>query len=212
MPRSIQVKLLRIVENGTFRRLGGKEEIQVDISLISATNKILSEQVKSRNFREDLFYRLNVIDLNVPPLRERKEDIQLLANYYKDHFLHFYGKEETEFSDGCLKALMEHNWSGNVRELKNAVEGCVVLSSGGIIERDLLPWQIYKNGNIVPVDYHALADKIIQIKIGSTLEEAGRKVINQTLDSVDKNKTKATKILGFTRKTLRNHLNKHDNE
>lgn len=212
MPRSMQVKLLRIVENGTFRRLGGKEEIQVDISQISATNKVLSEQVKSGNFREDLFYRLNVIELNVPPLHERKGDIHLLSQFYKNHFLNLYQKGPMEFSDECREALMKHNWSGNVRELKNAIERCVVLTEAEIIDPDKLPFRIYKDGAIHPDDYHALAEKMIQIELGSTMLEAGQKVIRQTLDSVDNNKTKAAKILGFTRKTLLNHMNKHDNE
>ncbi|MFH5830930.1 sigma-54 interaction domain-containing protein [Halalkalibaculum sp. DA384] len=212
MPKSIQAKLLRVVELGTFRRLGGKEDIQVDISLISATNKILSEQVKSGDFREDLFYRLNVIELHVPPLRERKEDIRLLTRYYKDHFLNLYGKEPRKFSDDCIESLMKHSWPGNVRELKNAVERCVILSEGDIIDRENLPMQICKNGSIHPVNYHSLADKIIQIKFGSSLKQVEQEVINQTLDSVDNNKTEAAKILGFTRKTLRNHLDKHNNE
>lgn len=209
MPRPMQVKLLRVVELGTFRRLGGIEEIQVDISLISATNKMLSEQVKSGNFREDLYYRLNVIELNVPPLRERKEDIQLLMQYYKDHFLDLYRKEPMEFSDDCTEALMKHNWSGNVRELKNTVERCVVLTEGETISCDTLPVRIHRGDTIYPEDYHALADKMIQIEIGSTLQEVEQKVIHQTLNSVDNNKTEAAKILGFTRKTLRNRLDKN---
>lgn len=212
MPRSMQVKLLRIVELGTFRRLGGKQEIHVNISLISATNKILSEQVKSGNFREDLFYRINVIELNVPPLRERKGDIQLLANYYKNHFLDLYQKGLMEFSDDCTEALMKHNWSGNVRELKNAIERCVVLTDGEIISPENLPVRIHKCDTIHPEDYHALADKMIQIQLGSTMQEAGQKVITQTLGSVNNNKTEAAKILGFTRKTLLSRLNKHGEE
>lgn len=145
MPSSIQMKLLRIVELGAFRKLGSVMETQVDISLVSATNKKLSEEVIFGNFREDLFYRLNVIELHVPPLRERKEDIQLLTQYYKDYFLNLYRKKPMEFSNDCTEALMKHTWSGNIRELKNAIERCVVLSDGDTIYRDKLPLQIERS-------------------------------------------------------------------
>lgn len=208
MPKPMQVKLLRVVELGSFRRVGGKEEVQVDISLVSATNKILSDEVASGDFREDLFYRLNVIELNVPPLRQRKEDIPLLVNYYKDHFLKLYGKKDIQFSDECIETLIDHDWPGNVRELKNVIERSVVLLSGeGDIDLDQLMVTPKKNGYLSRQGN--AVNNIIEILIGTSLEKIEEQVIGQTLNSVDNNKTEAAKILGFSRKTLHNKLDKY---
>lgn len=209
MPKSIQVKLLRAVELGSFRRVGGKEEIEVDVSLISATNKILIDQVRSGSFREDLFYRLNVIELYVPPLRHRKEDIPLLVNYYKDYFIDSYSIENIEFTDECMEMFLGYDWPGNVRELKNVVERCVVLSEGKKVDPSAIPSRIHRGENIYPVCSGSPNSNIIQIPIGTSLEEIERKVIDQTLYSVDNNKTEAAKILGFSRKTLHNKLDKY---
>lgn len=212
MNLSMQVKLLRVVEMNSFRRVGGKEEINVDVRLISATNKILIDQVKSDSFREDLFYRLNVIELYVPPLRHRKEDIPLLVDYYSNHFTNTYGIDKVEFNDECMDLFMNYDWPGNVRELRNVVERSVVLSEGAEIKVGSLPSRILKgrgkgrenismNGNF---------DNYIQIQIGTSLEEVERKVIEQTLHSVNNNKTEAARILGFARKTLHNKLDKYE--
>jgi len=210
--QSTQVKLLRAVETGSFRRVGGKEEIKVDVSLISATNKILIDQVKSGSFREDLFYRLNVIELYVPPLRHRKEDISLLVEYYKNYFVDRYSLEGIEFTDECLEIFMGYDWPGNVRELKNVVERCVVLSEGDKVDLKAVPSRIHKGENIYPVCSGNSNNNIIQIPIGTSLEEVERRVIDQTLYSVDNNKTEAAKILGFSRKTLHNKLDKYERE
>lgn len=213
MPESMQVKLLRAVELGSFRRVGGKEEIEVDISLVSATNKILIDQVKAGSFREDLFYRLNVIELYVPPLRHRKEDIPLLVTYYKDFFMERYDIENIEFTDECIELFMGYDWPGNVRELKNVVERCVVLSEGGKVDVDSVPSRIQGSENVFPVGSRtAQNDNIIQIPIGTSLEEIEQRVIDKTLNSVDNNKTEAAKILGFSRKTLHNKLDKYEKE
>lgn len=209
MPKPIQVKLLRAVELGSFRRVGGKEEIEVDVSLISATNKILIDQVKSGSFREDLFYRLNVIELYVPPLRHRKEDTPLLVNYYKEHFENCYSLEPIEFSDECMDMFYSYDWPGNVRELKNVVERCVVLSEGEKVDISAIPTRIHRGETIYPVCTGNPNDRILQIPIGTSLEEVERRVIDQTLHSVDNNKTEAAKILGFSRKTLHNKLDKY---
>jgi len=210
MPKPLQVKLLRAVELASFRRVGGSEEIQVDISLVTATNKILSDEVASGDFREDLFYRLNVIELHVPPLRQRKEDIPLLVNYYQDYFLHLYGKEALKLSDEGIEILVDHDWSGNVRELKNVIERSVVLLSDRA-EIDLDQTQLkvsLKGGNYMSKKRNA-GDRIIEILIGSSLEKVEQQVINQTLNFVDNNKTEAAKILGCSRKTLHNKLDKY---
>ncbi|PAU92863.1 transcriptional regulator [Aliifodinibius salipaludis] len=212
MPKSVQVKLLRAVELGSFRRVGGKEEVNVDISLISATNKVLFDQVQSGSFREDLFYRLNVIELYVPPLRHRKEDIPLLVDFYKSHFVENYGIEEIVFSEEIMEMFLSYDWPGNVRELKNIVERSVVLADGEEVTPDVIPSRIHRGENIYPVSKGSAYDKIIQIPIGTSLEEIERKVIDHTLYSVDNNKTEAAKILGFSRKTLHNKLTKYEAE
>lgn len=210
MPHAIQVKLLRAVEVGSFRRVGGKKEIKVNISLVSATNKILIDQVKSGNFREDLFYRINVIELYVPPLRHRREDIPLLLNYYKEHFVNLYSSDDITFSEACMDAFRAHNWPGNVRELKNVVERCVVLSNGGEIDIGSIPSKISENTKSYLINYGSSSkNDILQIPIGTSFEKVERQVIGHTLQSVDNNKTEAAKILGFTRKTLHNKLDKY---
>lgn len=215
MPLSMQVKLLRVVETSSFRRVGGKEEINVDVSLISASNKILLDQVKSGCFREDLYYRLNVIELYVPPLRHRKEDIPLLATYFANHFTNMYGVDDIEFTDECMGMMKDYEWPGNVRELKNVVERSVILSEGNDknkVDPGSLPSSIHKNKRNAPAYSGNDLKDIIQIPVGTSLEEVERKVIRQTLDSVDNNKTEAAKILGFARKTLHNKLDKYGNE
>lgn len=207
MPKSMQVKLLRAVETGSFRRVGGKKELQVDVNLISATNKILVDQVKSGSFREDLFYRINVIEIYIPALRHRKGDIPLLISYYKNHFANLYQKENIRFNDSCMQLLMEYDWPGNVRELKNIVERSIVLSENSIIDLNSLPSRILERDTNIYND-----DKIMRIPVGSSLEKIEQQVIEQTLFSVDNNKTEAAKILGFARKTLHNKLDKYEKD
>jgi DNA-binding NtrC family response regulator len=211
MPLNIQVKLLRAIELGSFRRVGGKEEIEVDISLVSATNKVLLDQVKSGGFREDLYYRINVIELYIPPLRHRKEDIPLLIDFYKSYYADLYETEEIMFNDKCMDLFTAYDWPGNIRELKNMVERISVLSQGSEVNPSLLPASINKN----KPSYSAASypdgkfRNMIQIPIGTSLDEVERLVIEQTLKSVENNKTEAAKILGFARKTLHNKLDKY---
>lgn len=210
MPLGIQVKLLRAVELGSFRRVGGKEEIHVDVKLVSATNKVLIDQVKSGSFREDLYYRLNVIELYVPPLRHRKEDISLLCEFFINYFKDSYGIEKLEMDEECLELFMAYDWPGNVRELKNVIERSIVLSNRRFITADLLPPNIRKNkGPKNPFEFATDYESVMQIPIGLSIEEIERHVIEQTLQSVDYNKTEAAKILGFARKTLHNKLDKY---
>jgi DNA-binding NtrC family response regulator len=145
-----QAKLLRVIQEREFMRLGGTETIKVDVRILAATNADLRRLVQENKFREDLYYRLNVISVALPPLRERKEDIPLLL----EHFLRKYGQENERdglhFSPAAMKMLMDYNWPGNVRELENAVERAVVLASGTTLGQDLLPDQISQNGLRVP--------------------------------------------------------------
>lgn len=216
MPHSAQVKLLRAVELNSFRRVGGKDEIHVDVGLISATNKILIDQVKSGSFREDLFYRLNVIELNIPPLRHRKDDIPLLVSYYTDFFSQKYELDAMEFTEECMELFMSYDWPGNVRELRNVVERSFVLTGGGeVVDPGMLPSCIHRSEKITSffsMSTSSDSHKMIQIPVGMSLDKIERTVIDQTLDSVDNNKTEAAKILGFSRKTLHNKLDKYTKE
>lgn len=212
MPKPMQVKLLRAVELGSFRRVGGSEEIKVDVSLISATNKILTDQVKSGNFREDLYYRINVIELYVPPLRHRKEDIPLLVSHFAHHFAQMYKLDELEFSDECMNVFLDHDWPGNVRELRNIVERCIVLSDGDTIDLSSLPSHLYEGKKKYPVTTNHSSGNIMQIPVGTDLKEVERRIISETLHSVDNNKTEAAKILNIARKTLHNKLEKYETE
>lgn len=213
MSLNAQVKLLRAVELGSFRRVGGKEEIHVDVTLISATNKILDDQVKSGSFREDLYYRLNVIELYVPPLRHRKEDIPLLVEFYKNHYCDIYGKHDYGLDAESREMLMAYNWPGNVRELKNCIERCTVLLEGDdCIRAEMLPASITKSEKKYIPAYHGEANGYLHIPVGTSLDDIERMAIHQTLSSVDNNKTEAAKILGFARKTLHNKLDKYENE
>ena len=213
MSLNAQVKLLRAVELGSFRRVGGKEEIQVDVTLISATNKILEDQVKAGSFREDLYYRLNVVELYVPPLRHRKEDIPLLMEFYKNHFCELYNKHDFTFDDESRAMMMAYDWPGNVRELKNCIERCtVLLENSDSIKAGMLPASISKTAIKNIPAYKGETNGYLHIPVGTTLDDIERMAINQTLSSVDNNKTEAAKILGFARKTLHNKLDKYESD
>jgi DNA-binding NtrC family response regulator len=208
-----QVKLLRAIELGSFRRVGGKEEIEVDINLVSATNKVLMDQVKAGSFREDLYYRINVIELYIPPLRHRKEDIPLLIDFYKSYYADLYEAETITFSEDCMQTLTAYDWPGNVRELRNMVERIVVLSQGQEVNPALLPASITKTKQLHSPAYAGdMSEDIIQIPIGMSLKEVEQRVIQRTLESVENNKTEAAKILGFARKTLHNKLDQYEQQ
>jgi DNA-binding NtrC family response regulator len=208
-----QVKLLRAIELGSFRRVGGKEEIKVDINLVSATNKVLMDQVKAGSFREDLYYRINVIELYIPPLRHRKEDIPLLIDFYKSYYADLYETQEITFSEECMQTLTAYDWPGNVRELRNMVERIVVLSQGQEVNPALLPASITKTKPFLSSAYSGDSpEDIIQIPIGMSLKEVEQRVIQRTLESVENNKTEAAKILGFARKTLHNKLDQYEQQ
>ncbi|HDI78059.1 MAG TPA: sigma-54-dependent Fis family transcriptional regulator, partial [Desulfobacteraceae bacterium] len=152
MPASLQVKLLRVLQEMEFERVGGTRTIKVDVRIISASNKTMKEEVEEGRFREDLFYRLNVIHIHIPPLRERVEDIKLLVNYFIDKYSKEEGKEGLKISADAWKALYGYHWPGNVRELENVIERAVVLNSDGIIDLDDLPLEISKKDQELDID------------------------------------------------------------
>jgi DNA-binding NtrC family response regulator len=197
MSMETQAKLLRAIETQKFRRLGGKEEVSVDVRMIAATNKDITAALKSRELREDLYYRLSVIEIYIPPLRERKEDIPLLATHFLSSFAPKYGKPPQRFTDEAIEMLCDYEWPGNVREIRNVVERALVICPDEFIGPRYLPER---------VQGQAAVQQHIQIPVGCSTQEAERILILQTLASAGNNKAKAARILGMSRKTLHNKL------
>jgi two-component system, NtrC family, response regulator AtoC len=190
MSANIQVHLLRVLEEKEFTRVGGNEPIRVDVRVISATNKDLRKAIEKREFREDLYYRLNVVNIELPPLRERKEDIPLLA----EHFLHKFAsenrKEITGFTPDAMEFLLDYDWPGNVRELENAIERAVILAKCSLITIDDWPQKSMSPS-------HSTAR-------GKNLKEVEKDHILNTLRETGENYSKAARILGISRMTLYN--------
>lgn len=194
-----QVKLLRVLQERAFERVGGEATITVDVRIVCATNRDLLAEVQAGNFREDLYYRLNVVNLVVPPLRERKEDIPLLMT----SFLAQYTKENNRpiegFSASAKRALLTYDWPGNIRELRNSIESAVVLARGSIIELEDLPPQVTSKES----------SSTVSLSVGITLAEAEKRLIMATLELEGGNKTKAAQTLGIGRKTLHRKLQEY---
>ena len=201
---AMQVKLLRVLQEHELQRVGGQDVVEVDVRLLAATNKVLEDEVKEGHFREDLYYRLNVVSLHVPSLRERREDIPFLA----EHFLEMYGKKNNRrvagITPGCMDILLHYPWPGNVRELENAMERGVILMRGDYLDEESLPIPIKKWAEEESGDITAGLEGL-----PSSLEEAEKLVILKTLDEVDGNKSEAARRLGITRKTLQSKLSKY---
>ena len=187
-----QVKLLRVLQEREFERVGGEKSISVDVRVICATNRDLAEEVKKGNFREDLYYRLNVVHIDVPPLRERKEDIDLLAASFLETFNTEDKRKIEGFTPAASKALFAYSWPGNIRELKNAIESAVVLARGKYIDKDDLPQHIRDAGTGTKVTFD----------LPITLDEAEKRLILETISFAKGNKTKAAELLGIGRKTI----------
>ena len=198
---STQVKILRVLQEREFERVGGEKTIKVDVRVIAATNRNLLEEVKKGAFREDLYYRLNVVHIEVPPLRERKEDIELLALNFLDQFNKEDGRKIEGISSQARKALLSYDWPGNIRELKNSIESSVVLARGNIIQLEDLPAQI--------TSQVAENKSSITIDLPVTMEEAERKIILSTIEYCAGNKSKASELLEIGRKTLHRKLNEY---
>jgi len=201
MSLELQAKLLRVIQEQEFERIGGLKTIKVDFRLISATNQDLKEKIKEGTFREDLFYRLNVIPINVPPLRERKSDIPILVNHFLKELREHNKTSVKRFSDKAMERLMQYHWPGNVRELKNLVERLSVLKQQGIIELDDIPSSM---GISVIPQMKPLVD--INIKKGisfhTQVAEFERRLLLEALEQTSWVKEKAAKLLKLKRTTL----------
>lgn len=190
--QTTQVKLLRVLQERKFERVGGEETIEVDVRVVAATNKNLEEEVKAGRFREDLYYRLNVVHLHVPPLRERKDDIPLLIDSFVKKFSGENGKQIKGFENRARQALYKYDWPGNIRQLQNCIESAVVMCSGSEISLEDLP----------PTISEFSGEENISVPMGISLEEAEKIIIRGNLAFNKGNKTKTAEILGIERKTL----------
>ncbi len=189
---STQVKLLRVLQERQFERLGGEKTIEVDVRLVAATNRDLAKEVSEGRFREDLYYRLNVIHLTVPPLRERKEDIPLLMSHFLEMYTQRNNRKIEGFSNRAKAAMLNYGWPGNIRELGNCVESAVVLASNDIIDLEDLPLVVR----------NVSSSERVVIPVGTTMAQAEKALILATLASYKGNKSKAADVLQIARKTL----------
>src|SRR6187399_2697672 len=201
MTPATQVKLLRVLQERKFRRLGGRQEQAVDVRVIAATNAVPSDAVKTGKLREDLFYRLNVFAIELPPLRKRKEDLPLLIQSFLGEFNARNRKAVSALDPAAMRALEQYNWPGNVRELRNVIERAVILCSGQFIEPKHLP-------PLVAAPTVDTVKPTLSLTPGTTVEEAENRLILMTLEHTRDNKTRAAEILGISLKTLHNKLNK----
>jgi DNA-binding NtrC family response regulator len=191
-----QVKLLRVIQEREFERVGGVESIKVDLRIIAATNKDLKVEIERGNFREDLYYRLNVVSIQVPPLRERREDIPLMVHKFLEEFAEENGKEVEGITNGALQALVSYRWPGNVRELRNVIESIVVLTRNrAVTEQDLPSYILDKD-----------EQSSLKLPAGVSMDEAEKQLILFTLQNTGGNKTRASEILHIGRKTLHRKL------
>jgi two-component system response regulator HydG len=197
IPLSTQVKLLRVLESGEIVRVGTNEPIKVNVRLISATNRELNEAIATSTFRQDLFHRLKVVSVKLPPLRSRREDIPLLIDFFLKEFTATHGKAVTAISPAARKALMAFPWPGNVRELRNAIESMVVIDADGVLDIDDLPEDIQA---IAPVGGEASGGSLNLV--GRSLEEIERFYIAETLKLTNGNREEAAKLLGIGERTL----------
>jgi len=206
----IQVKLLRVVQEKVFKEVGGNEDISVDIRIISATNKELEEEVIAGSFREDLFYRLNVIEIKMPPLRERKSDLRALAQHFLEKHSKEMGKEITKISSYAIDLLQKYDFPGNIRELENLLERSVALSSTNIILPESLALSIHKRRWIEGIkDKRFDLDEVPKgVSLDAILEKIERAYLEKALDCKNGNKNKAAKLLGLSLRSLRYRIEK----
>jgi len=205
----MQVKLLRVLQERELIRVGGSEVLKIDVRVIAASNKDLKKVIQQGRFREDLFYRLNVVALTVPPLRERPDDISLMAQYFLKMFSERNSKSISGFTQQAMQKLARYSWPGNVRELMNAVERAVVLSRAEIVDTDEL---VFSMADQIVSDHPGAG--MLSRSVGDVenlpLEEVEKRSILEALKSCGGNKSEAARRLGITRKTLRKKLEKYE--
>ena len=197
--QNVQIKLLRVLQNRSFERVGGEESLEVDVRIIAATNRDLKEEIERGTFREDLYYRLNVVNIHIPPLKDRKEDIPLLAAT----FLKEFSEENEKYIEGidpkARLALYNYAWPGNVRELRNCIESSVVMGKGSVITLEDLP----------PYIHSGTEEDHIRLAVGATLADSEKEIIRSTLHRQKGNKSRTAGILGIGRKTLHRKIQEY---
>jgi len=206
MPPPLQVKLLRVLQEMEFERVGGTKTIKVDVRVLSASNRNIREDVAEGNFREDLFYRLNVINIEVPSLRERTEDIRLLVNHFIEKYRRDEGKERIELSPEAWKILYSYSWPGNVRELENIIERAVVLTADALIGPEDLPAELSQREQEVDVERFIPLDAPLQ----NTLERIEEKLIRRALEQCDNVQSHAAEMLGITKSLIQHKMRKYN--
>jgi len=206
MPLSIQAKLLRVLQEREFERLGGIKTIKVDVRIIAATNKDLANLVKQGVFREDLYYRLNVVPIEIPPLRERKDDIPVLVEHFLLRAADISGNAPKQITDEAVKALADYNWPGNIRELENIIERCVVVTAGNLITLEDLPQYI------AMCDAAGTAPPAKTNTLDETVDNAEKSAIVKILRECNGNRTHASEKLGISRRSLHRKIIRYDIE
>jgi len=206
IPLMLQAKLLRVLEEQSFRRLGGLKDIQLDLRVIAATNKNLREAVKEGAFRQDLYFRLNVIQILIPPLRDRADDIVPLTRFFIEHYNRKFKRNIEGVSDGAAKLLLYHDWPGNVRELRNAIERAMILEESSLITTPSLPIAISRpEGDAL--SHETVASEMVPTD-GMSLEDNERSLLVRALEKTNGNQTQAARLLRVTRDTLRYKMKK----
>ncbi len=206
MPAGTQAKLLRFLEDSRFKRLGGTTDIQVDVRVIAATNRNLERAVHDGLFRSDLYYRLNVFPIHIPPLRERREDIAPLTLYFIERLARELKREPPRLTDDTLRILEAYSWPGNVRELRNVLERAMILEDSGEIRPEHVPAEIRGGGSSIPQD-----DRAVWLpEAGLRMEDVERDLIVQALARTRGNVVQAARLLGLSRDTLRYRMKKYD--
>ncbi|MHB1687878.1 MAG: sigma-54-dependent transcriptional regulator [Ignavibacteriaceae bacterium] len=205
MTLSTQAKILRVLQEGEFERVGGNKTLKVDVRIIAATNKNLEVEVKEGNFRKDLFFRLSVVPIILPPLRERKVDIPILA----EHFLKRYAEKNNRlirgFTPEAIDKLMRYDWPGNVRELENVIERTVIMSKEDLITYEALPISLKSSSD-------SLGEQAAEVFVGRSIRIVEKELIIKTLEKTGKNITRAAELLGISRRTLHNKINEYNIE
>ncbi|NNF07654.1 MAG: sigma-54-dependent Fis family transcriptional regulator [Candidatus Eisenbacteria bacterium] len=204
MPLNLQKKLLRVLEDRRVRRLGGGVEIEVDVRIVSATNADVQRLLRTNTFREDLYYRLNVFSIELPPLRDRRSDIPILAHHFLKQLAMANDKPIHHIHENAMDLLNRYDWPGNIRELRNAIERAVVVCSGGELQAHHLP-EALRTPNARP----SVNGTGVHVPVGTALDDAERMVILDTLSRMDGNKTQTARVLGITPKTLHLKLKKY---
>ncbi|NVL91380.1 MAG: sigma-54-dependent Fis family transcriptional regulator, partial [Desulfobacterales bacterium] len=205
VPVSVQVKLLRVIEEMSFERVGGTRTIEANVRLIAATNKDLKAEVEQQRFREDLYFRLNVINIKLPPVRERAEDVSLLATHFVNKYAQESNRGEMTISGEAMRFLCNYSWPGNVRELENAIERAVLLSKGNEITLDDLPKDLMSFADLeTPIDWQKLSN------LPETLDAIEKRLIQKALSLSNNVQARAANLLGIPRNNLHYRLKKHN--